>query len=60
MYFDQQNNQIPNIVTQVNKRYAQLHYKLGTGRVFNNCSGVARAFPGGWLAHPDDQNEEEN
>ena len=24
------------------------------------CSGVARAFPGGRLAHPEDQNEEEN
>ena len=23
-------------------------------------SGVARAFPGGRLAHPEDQNEEEN
>ena len=23
-------------------------------------SGVARAFPGGWLAHPKGQNEEEN
>ena len=24
------------------------------------CSGVARAFPGGRLAHPEGQNEEEN
>ena len=24
------------------------------------CSGVARAFPGGRLAHPDNNNEEEN
>ena len=24
------------------------------------CSGVARAFPGGQLAHPEGQNEEEN
>ena len=31
------------------------HYK---GR--NACSGVARAFPSGRLAHPEDQNEEEN
>ena len=23
-------------------------------------SGVARAFPSGWLAHPEGQNEEEN
>ena len=23
-------------------------------------SGVARAFPGGWLTHPKGQNEEEN
>ena len=25
-----------------------------------SCSGVARAFPGGQLAHPEGQNEEEN
>ena len=25
-----------------------------------DCSGVARAFPGGRLAHPEGQNEEEN
>ena len=25
-----------------------------------SCSGVARAFPGGRLAHPEGQNEEEN
>ena len=25
-----------------------------------NISGVARAFPGGRLAHPEGQNEEEN
>ena len=24
------------------------------------ASGVARAFPGGWVAHPESQNEEEN
>ena len=24
------------------------------------ASGVARAFPGGWAAHPENQNEEEN
>ena len=24
------------------------------------CSGVARAFPGGRVAHPESQNEEEN
>ena len=24
------------------------------------CSGVAKAFPGGRLAHPENQNEEEN
>ena len=23
-------------------------------------SGIARAFPGGWVAHPEDQDEEEN
>ena len=28
--------------------------------VFDHSSGVARAFPGGRLAHPEGQNEEEN
>ena len=25
-----------------------------------NHSGVARAFPGGWVAHPEGQNEDRN
>ena len=27
-------------------------------RFFQTCSGVARAFPGGRVAHPEDQDEE--
>ena len=27
---------------------------------YTKCSGVARAFSGGQLAHPESQNEEEN
>ena len=30
------------------------------GRYLETVSGVARAFPGGRAAHPEDQNEEEN
>ena len=32
-----------------------MYLKMGT-----SISGVARAFPGGRLAHPEGQNEEEN
>ena len=33
---------------------------LQTFYTSENISGLARAFPGRRLAHPDDQNEEEN
>ena len=37
------------------------HHDRGTSPYhFPVCSGVARAFPGGRTAHPEDQNEEEN
>ena len=31
-----------------------------TFKIYSISSGVARAFPGGRLAHPEGQNEEEN
>ena len=36
-----------------------MFWSLWLGRQYKN-SGVARAFPGGQLAHPEGQNEEEN
>ena len=38
-------------------RKAKLRKETWTRNIF---SGVARAFPGGQVAHPDGQNEEEN
>ena len=37
-----------------------LGVRLGLGSGSGVGSGVARAFPGGRLAHPKGQNEEEN
>ena len=28
--------------------------------MYQNNSSIARAFPGGWVAHPESQSEEEN
>ena len=35
-------------------------YHFARGGHGGGTSGVARAFPGGRLAHPESQNEEEN
>ena len=39
---------------------ATLNSALPTSSDYSDTSGVARAFPGGRLAHPEGQNEEEN
>ena len=46
----------------MNKRYQQMQkiLRYAYDAVLFTISGVARAFPGGRVAHPEDQNEEEN